>query len=235
MDYNAKTEEAIKAKNDALVADLDKAGKLKWADLKNNLILIKEVTDYDGVTEPIISVGSAKQAYVPQEHALLFYAREASATQYELDWVEISDDYGKGKDSVVNIPGLLYRKAVVAYDVTNKMVTWARSHQEQRPFERDFVTHIDKVGDFEPAQAMLSALQAYIKGTYNLSGYDSRLISYKDFAHNIVTLGSTTDSNPTSGSASAPTPKPSSSSASASPASSASPTGSQAKPAGSSH
>ena len=209
MDYNAKTEEAIKAKNDALVADLNKAGKLKWADLKNNLILIKEVTDYDGVTEPIISVGSAKEAYVPQEHALMFYAREASATQYELDWVEVSDDYGKGKDSVINVPGLLYRKAVVAYDVTNKTVTWARDHQEQQPFERDFVTHVDKVGDSEPAQAMLSALQAYVKGTYNLSGYDSRLISYKDFAHNIVTLGSTTGSNPTSSSASAPVAKPS--------------------------
>lgn len=209
MDYNAKTEEAIKAKNDALVADLNKAGKLKWADLKNNLILIKEVTDYDGVTEPIISVGFAKEAYVPQEHALMFYAREAGATQYELDWVEVSDDYGKGKDSVINVPGLLYRKVVVAYDVTNKTVTWARDHQEQQPFERDFVTHVDKVGDSEPAQAMLSALQAYIKGTYNLSGYDSRLISYKDFAHNIVTLGSTTDSNPTSSSASAPTTKPS--------------------------
>lgn len=209
MDYNAKTEEAIKAKNDALVADLNKVSKLKWADLKNNLILIKEVTDYDGVTEPIISVGSAKEAYVPQEHALMFYAREAGATQYELDWVEVSDDYGKGKDSVINVPGLLYRKAVVAYDVTNKTVTWARDHQEQQPFERDFVTHVDKVGDSEPAQAMLSALQAYIKGTYNLSGYDSRLISYKDFAHNIVTLGSTTDSNPTSSSASAPTTKPS--------------------------
>lgn len=222
MDYNAKTEEAIKAKNNALVADLNKAGKLKWADLKNNLILIKEVTDYDGVTEPIISVGSAKEAYVPQEHALMFYAREASATQYELDWVEVSDDYGKGKDSVINVPGLLYRKAVVAYDVTNKTVTWARDHQEQQPFERDFVTHVDKVGDSEPAQAMLSALQAYIKGTYNLSGYDSRLISYKDFAHNIVTLGSTTDSNPTSGSASAPTAKPSSADTP------------QAKPAGSS-
>ena len=209
MDYNAKTEEAIKAKNDALVADLNKAGKLKWADFKNNLILIKEVTDYDGVTEPIISVGSAKEVYVPQEHALMFYAREASATQYELDWVEVSDGYGKGKDSVINVPGLLYRKAVVAYDVTNKTITWARDHQEQQPFERDFVTHVDKVGDSEPAQAMLSALQAYIKGTYNLSGYDSRLISYKDFAHNIVTLGSTTGSNPTSSSASAPTTKPS--------------------------
>lgn len=222
MDYNAKTEEAIKAKNDALVADLNKAGKLKWADLKNNLILIKEVADYDGVTEPIISVGSAKEAYVPQEHALMFYAREAGATQYELDWVEVSDEYGKGKDSVINVPGLLYRKAVVAYDVTNKTVTWARDHREQQPFERDFVTHVDKVGDSEPAQAMLSALQAYIKGTYNLSGYDSRLISYKDFAHNIVTLGSTTDSNPTSGSASAPTTKPSSANTP------------QAKPAGSS-
>lgn len=209
MDYNAKTEEAIKAKNDALVADLNKVSKLKWADLKNNLILIKEVTDYDGVTEPIISVGSTKEAYVPQEHALMFYAREASTTQYELDWVEVSDDYGKGKDSVINVPGLLYRKAVVAYDVTNKTVTWARDHQEQQPFERDFVTHVDKVGDSEPAQAMLSALQAYIKGTYNLSGYDSHLISYKDFAHNIVTLGSTTDSDHTSGSASAPSAKPS--------------------------
>lgn len=202
MDYNAKTEEALKAKNDALVADLNKAGKLKWADLKNNLILIKEVTDYDGVTEPIISVGSAKEAYVPQEHALMFYAREASATQYELDWVEISDNYGNNKDSVINVQGLLYRKAVVAYDVTNKTVTWARDHQEQQPFERDFVTHVDKVGDSEPAQAMLSALQAYIKGTYNLSGYDSRLISYKDFAHNVVALASPVDPKPTGSSAS---------------------------------
>lgn len=202
MDYNTKTEEAIKAKNDALVADLNKAGKLKWADLKNNLILIKEVTDYDGVTEPIISVGSAKEAYVPQEHALMFYAREASATQYELDWVEVSDNYGNNKDSVINVQGLLYRKAVVAYDVTNKTVTWARDHQEQQPFERDFVTHVDKVGDSEPAQAMLSALQAYIKGTYNLSGYDSRLISYKDFAHNVVTLASPVDPKPTGSSAS---------------------------------
>lgn len=209
MDYNAKTEEAIKAKKEALKADLTKVAGLKWADLKNNLILIKEVTDYDGVTEPIISVGKSKQAYVPQEHALLFYAREASTTQYEFDWVEISDGYGKEKDAVLNIPGLLYRKAVVAYDVTHKTVTWARDHQEQQPFELDFTTHVDKVGDLEPAQAMLSALQAYIKGTYNLSGYDSRLISYKDFAHNIVTLGSTTGSNPTSSSAPVPSAKPS--------------------------
>lgn len=186
MDYNAKTEEAIKAKKEALKADLTKVAGMKWADLKNNLVVIKEVTDYDGVTEPIISVGKSKQAYVPQEHALLFYAREASATQYEFDWVEISDDYGQGKDAVLNIPGLLYRKAVVAYDVTNKTVTWARDHKEQQPFELDFTTHIDKIGDSEPAQAMLSALQAYIKGTYNLSGYDSRLISLKDFANNVV-------------------------------------------------
>lgn len=223
MDYNAKTEEAIKAKNDALVADLNKAGKLKWADLKNNLILIKEVTDYDGVTEPVASAYSASHYYVPQEHALMFYAQEASETQYELDWVEVSSNYGKRKDPFHNMPtGLFYREPVVAYDVTNKTVTWARDHQEQQPFERDFVTHVDKVGDSEPAQAMLSALQAYIKGTYNLSGYDSRLISYKDFAHNIVTFGSTTDSNPTSGSASAPTAKPSSADTP------------QAKPAGSS-
>lgn len=186
MDYNAKTEEAIKAKKEALKADLTKVAGMKWADLKNNLVVIKEVTDYSGVTEPIISVGKSKQAYVPQEHALLFYAREASATQYEFDWVEISDGYGKEKDAVLNIPGLLYRKAVVAYDVTNKTVTWARDHQEQQPFELDFTTHIDKIGDSEPAQAMLSALEAYIKGTYNLSGYDSRLISLKDFANNIV-------------------------------------------------
>ena len=186
MDYNAKTEEAIKAKKEALKADLTKVAGMKWADLKNNLVVIKEVTDYDGVTEPIISVGKSKQAYVPQEHALLFYAREASATQYEFDWVEISDGYGKEKDAVLNIPGLLYRKAVVAYDVTNKTVTWARDHQEQQPFELDFTTHIDKIGDSEPAQAMLLALEAYIKGTYNLSGYDSRLISLKDFANNIV-------------------------------------------------
>lgn len=186
MDYNAKTEEAIKAKKEALIADLTKVAGMKWADLKNNLVVIKEVTDYDGVTEPIVSVGKSKQAYVPQEHALLFYAREASATQYEFDWVEISDDYGQGKDAVLNIPGLLYRKAVVVYDVTNKTVTWARDHQEQQPFELDFTTHIDKVGDSEPAQAMLLALEAYIKGTYNLSGYDSRLISLKDFANNVV-------------------------------------------------
>ena len=202
MDYNAKTEEAIKAKKEALKADLTKVAGLKWADLKNNLVVIKEVTDYDGVTEPIASVGSAKEAYVPQEHALMFYAREASATQYELDWVEVSDNYGKNKDAVINVPGLLYRKAVVAYDITNKTVTWAWDHQEQQPFEPDFTTHIDKVSDSEPAQAMLSALQAYIKGTYNLSGYDSRLISLKDFAHNVVALTSPVDPEPTGSSAS---------------------------------
>lgn len=223
MDYNAKTEEAIKAKKEALKADLTKVADLKWADLKNNLVAIKEVTDYAGVTEPIVSVGKSKQAYVPQEHALLFYAREASATQYEFDWVEISDIYGKDKDAVLNIPGLLYRKAVVVYDATNKTVTWARDHQEQQPFEPDFITHIDKVGDSEPAQAMLSALQAYIKGTYNLSGYDSRLISLKDFAHNLVAMSSATDPKPTGSSASAPSAKPSSAGTP------------QAKPAGSSH
>lgn len=222
MDYNAKTEEAIKAKKEVLKADLTKVAGLKWADLKNNLVVIKEVTDYDGVTEPIVSVGKSKQAYVPQEHALLFYAREASATQYEFDWVEISDIYGKDKDAVLNIPGLLYRKAVVVYDATNKTVTWARDHQEQQPFEPDFTTHIDKTGDSEPAQAMLSALQAYIKGTYNLSGYDSRLISLKDFAHDLVAMGSTTDPKPVGSSASAPSAKPSSAGTS------------QAKPAGSS-
>ena len=206
MDYNAKTEEAIKAKKEALEADLTKVAGLKWADIKNNLVVIKEVTDYDGVTEPIVSVGKSKQSYVPQEHALLFYAREASATQYEFDWVEISDVYGKDKDAIINVPGLLYRKTVVAYDVTSKTVTWARDHQEQQPFELDFTTHIDKVGDSEPAQAMLSALEAYIKGTYNLSGYDSRLISYKDFASNVLKLAST-DTEPSGGTSSTSDPK----------------------------
>lgn len=207
MDYNAKTEEAIKAKKEALKADLTKVAGLKWADIKNNLVVIKEVTDYDGVTEPIVPVGKSKQSYVPQEHALLFYAREASATQYEFDWVEISDVYGKDKDAIINVPGLLYRKTVVAYDVTNKTVTWARDHQEQQPFELDFTTHVDKVGDSEPAQAMLSALEAYIKGTYNLSGYDSRLISYKDFANNVLKLASTA-TEPSGGASSPVDPKP---------------------------
>lgn len=206
MDYNAKTEEAIKAKKEALKADLTKVAGLKWADIKNNLVVVKEVTDYDGVTEPIVSVGESKQSYVPQEHALLFYAREASATQYEFDWVEISDVYGKAKDAIINVPGLLYRKTVVAYDVTNKTVTWARDHQEQQPFELDFTTHVDKVGDSEPAQAMLSALEAYIKGTYNLSGYDSRLISYKDFANNVLKLASTA-TEPSGGTPSTSDPK----------------------------
>lgn len=206
MDYNAKTEEAIKAKKEALLADLTKVAGLKWADIKNNLVVIKEVTDYDGVTKPIVSVGKSKQSYVPQEHALLFYAREASVTQYEFDWVEISDVYGKDKDAIINVPGLLYRKTVVAYDVTNKTVTWARDHQEQQPFELDFTTHVDKVGDSEPAQAMLSALEAYIKGTYNLSGYDSRLISYKDFANNVLKLASTA-TEPSGGASSATDPK----------------------------
>ena len=109
---------------------------------------------------------------------------------------------------------MLYRKAVVAYDVTNKTVTWARDHQEQRPFEPDFITHIDKVGDSEPAQAMLSALQAYIKGTYNLSGYDSRLISLKDFAHNLVAMSSTSAPSAKPSSAGTPQAKPAGSSAS---------------------
>ena len=43
MDYNAKTEEAIKAKKEALKADLTKVAGMKWADLKNNLVVIKEV------------------------------------------------------------------------------------------------------------------------------------------------------------------------------------------------
>ena len=209
-------EGAEKARKDALLKHIGKLKDVKFADLKDKYVLIKDVTDYGNLFNP------------KGDEALVFHIA-TNGDVYENTF----DDKGKlVTDDSKN-------KLVITLDAGNNKINWLQDHVEQQPFETFNSLRSSKfIGD--AGMPLLEALQHYIHGTYNIAGYDTRLVSLADLANDVQAPETPAESTtPTSsakpassaGPASA-TPAKSDSAASSSAAKSAGQPASQAKDAG---
>ena len=154
-------ESAEKARKDALLKHIGKLKDVKFADLKDKYVLIKDVTDYGNLFNP------------KGDEALVFHI-DANGDVYENTF----DDKGKlVTDDSKN-------KLVITLDAGNNKINWLQDHVEQQPFETFNSLRSSKfIGD--AGMPLLEALQHYIHGTYNIAGYDTRLVSLADLANDV--------------------------------------------------
>lgn len=146
-------EKAEKARNDALRDLIVKASKVKVGDLDKKFIVIKDVTDFGNLFDP-------RGADV-----LIFGI--VGTDIYRLEKLEQASDPTKGE-------------LVVTTDTAKKEVIWKQDHKEQQPFEAYHVLRKSKYLGEDAGQPMLEALEAHIHGTYNIAGYDSRLVTFAE-------------------------------------------------------
>ena len=149
------SEGAEKERNQAIIDAVNTAGKAKLADLTDKFIVIKGVTDYGDL-------------FAPEGDLPLILAIKADGV-YKLD---IAHD--KLEDQIADPTK---GKLVVELDSANNQINWLQDHVEQQPFEAFNSLHSSKyIGD-DAGQPLLDSIQNYIRGTFNISGYDSRLVS----------------------------------------------------------
>lgn len=146
-------EKAEKARNDALRDLIVKASKVKAGDLDKKFIVIKDVTDFGNLFD---SRGA---------DVLIFGI--VGTDIYRLEKLEQASDPTKGE-------------LVVTTDTAKKEVIWKQDHKEQQPFEAYHVLRKSKYLGEDAGQPMLEALEAHIHGTYNIAGYDSRLVTFAE-------------------------------------------------------
>lgn len=173
--YNS-AELAEKARKDAFVKKVDNLEKITEADLDGNFIVIKDVTDYgdlfasDGDFPLVFGVVTGNIYKLHYNDADKFTAELADPTKGEL---------------------------VVELDKANKKINWLQDHIEQQPFESfNSLRSAKYLGD-DAGLPLLDALQAHIHGTYNISGYDTRLVSLADLAADIKKPASSSTSSST--------------------------------------
>ena len=200
------SEGAEKKRNQAIVDAVNKAGKAKLADLADKFIVIKATTDYGDLF--------ADKGDLP----LILAIKDNNV--YQLDIA--------GDKLEAEIADPTKGKLVVELDTANKRIDWLQDHVEQQPFEAFNSLHSSKyVGD-DAGQPLLDAIQNYIRGTFNISGYDSRLVSKAELVADLKDNGASS-----AGVAKSSSPAPESSPASSQvgkPVSSAGNVGGQAKP-----
>lgn len=205
------SEGAEKKRNQAIVDAVNKAGKAKLADLADKFIVIKATTDYGDLF--------ADKGDLP----LILAIKDNSV--YQLDIA--------GDKLEAEIADPTKGKLVVVLDTANKRIDWLQDHVEQQPFEAFNSLHSSKyVGD-DAGQPLLDAIQNYIRGTFNISGYDSRLVSKAELVADLKDNGASSTAGPSSAGvakSSSPAPKSSLVSSAKPAASSASNVGGQAKP-----
>ncbi|MGJ2547980.1 hypothetical protein ACR8G1_22340, partial [Salmonella enterica subsp. enterica serovar Paratyphi A] len=176
------------ARNEAENAKLAKQNDVKLADLNNKFVVIKDITDYgdlfvdDGNRALVFGVKD-NDIYKLNTSAKYFDEQVADPTQGEL---------------------------VVELDSANNKINWKQDHVEQQPFESfNSLRSSEFIGD--AGYPLLQALEAYIHGTYNISGYDTRLVSAADLVADLEDNASASTSA-SSSSASSSTPASSASS-----------------------
>lgn len=205
------SEGAEKKRNQAIVDAVNKAGKAKLADLADKFIVIKAATDYGDLF--------ADKGDLP----LILAIKDNNV--YQLDIA--------GDKLEAEIADPTKGKLVVELDTANKRIDWLQDHVEQQPFEAFNSLHSSKyVGD-DAGQPLLDAIQNYIRGTFNISGYDSRLVSKAELVADLKDNGASSNAGAGSAGAaksSSPAPKSSPVSSAKPAASSASNVGGQAKP-----
>lgn len=183
-------EPAEEARNEAENAKLAKQNDVKLADLNNKFVVIKDITDYgdlfvdDGNRALVFGVKD-NDIYKLNTSAEYFDEQVADPTQGEL---------------------------VVELDSANNKINWKQDHVEQQPFESfNSLRSSEFIGD--AGYPLLQALEAYIHGTYNISGYDTRLVSAADLVADLEdNASSSTPASPSSASSSTPASSGSSSS-----------------------
>ncbi len=146
-------EKAEKARNDALRDLIVKASKVKASDLNKKFIVIKDVTDFGNLFD------------LRGADVLIFGI--VGTDIYRLEKLEQASDPTKGE-------------LVVTTDTAKKEVIWKQDHKEQQPFEAYHVLRKSKYLGEDAGQPMLEALEAHIHGTYNIAGYDSRLVTFAE-------------------------------------------------------
>lgn len=201
-------EPAEEARNEAENAKLAKQNDVTLADLNNKFVVIKDITDYgdlfvdDGNRALVFGVKD-NDIYKLNTSAEYFDEQVADPTQGEL---------------------------VVELDSANNKINWKQDHVEQQPFESfNSLRSSEFIGD--AGYPLLQALEAYIHGTYNISGYDTRLVSAADLVADLEDNAS--PSTPASSGPSSATPQANFVKASNAASSPASSSASSSAPAGS--
>lgn len=155
-------EKAEKARNDALRDLILKASKVKAGDLDKKFIVIKDVTDFGNLFD------------LRGADVLIFGI--VGTNIYRLEKLEQASDPTKGE-------------LVVTTDAVKKEVIWKQDHKEQQPFEAYHVLRKSKYLGEDAGQPMLEALEAHIHGTYNIAGYDSRLVTFAELVADLKENG----------------------------------------------
>ena len=155
-------EKAEKARNDALRDLIVKASKVKAGDLDKKFIVIKDVTDFGNLFD------------LRGADVLIFGI--VGTDIYRLEKLEQASDPTKGE-------------LVVTTDAVKKEVIWKQDHKEQQPFEAYHVLRKSKYLGADAGQPMLEALEAHIHGTYNIAGYDSRLVTFAELVADLKENG----------------------------------------------
>ena len=155
-------EKAEKARNDALRDLIVKASKVKAGDLDKKFIVIKDVTDFGNLFD------------LRGADVLIFGI--VGTNIYRLEKLEQASDPTKGE-------------LVVTTDAVKKEVIWKQDHKEQQPFEAYHVLRKSKYLGEDAGQPMLEALEDHIHGTYNIAGYDSRLVTFAELVADLKENG----------------------------------------------
>ena len=155
-------EKAEKARNDALRDLIVKASKVKAGDLDKKFIVIKDVTDFGNLFD------------LRGADVLIFGI--VGTNIYRLEKLEQASDPTKGE-------------LLVTTDAVKKEVIWKQDHKEQQPFEAYHVLRKSKYLGEDAGQPMLEALEAHIHGTYNIAGYDSRLVTFAELVADLKENG----------------------------------------------
>lgn len=155
-------EPAEKARKDALNNLLAKQKDVTLDALKGNYLLIKDVTDYGNLFND------------KGDQALAFHI-DNTGNVYEVDLKKFSADSDDNN------------KLVVELDAGNTTINWLQDHVEQQPFEAFSSLRSSKYAG-DAGYPLVQALEAYVHGTYNISGYDSRLVTKAELVADLVKL-----------------------------------------------
>lgn len=194
IDISAETAE--KERKDALNQLLAGQNKVKLADLDKKFVVIKEATDFGGLFEPIA------------ENPLVFGI--VSGNIYRID-VHADKFASQVADPTKGV-------LVVELDQGGKKINWLQDHIEQQPFET-FNSLRSSAFTGDAGYPLIQALEAHIHGTYNISGYDSRLVTAAELIANLKENAASASSAAHSATPTSATPASSASHASSAPAS----------------
>ena len=156
LDVEAKAVEAAeKKRNDALKELLAKQNDFKLADIDGKFIVIKDVTDSGDI-------------YVDKGNLTLILG-VVNGNVYRLT--------NKTAEFEAQVADPTKGELVVELDKSNKKINWLQDHVEQQPFETFNSLRTSKYTGDDAGYPLVQAVEAYVHGTFNISGYDTRVVT----------------------------------------------------------